>query len=48
MSRINGADVEALEIELHLAGLDLETSSTVVDQLEQVLAGGVDLLEIMP
>jgi len=39
-------DAELLEIELHLAGLDLGQVQDVVDQPQQVLAGAVDLLEV--
>ena len=39
--------VEALEVELHLAGLDLGEIEHGVDQLQQVLAGRVDLLEVV-
>src|SRR5919106_816305 len=40
-------DVEGLEVELHLAGLDLGQVEHGVDQLEQVLAGCIDLLEVV-
>jgi hypothetical protein len=40
-------DVEALEVQLHLAGLDLGEVEHGVDQLQQVLAGRVDLSEIV-
>ena len=39
-------DVEGLEEQLHLAGLDLRQVEDVVDQRQQVLAGRVDLLEV--
>ena len=39
-------DVERLEEEVHLAGLDLGEVEDVVDQAEQVLAGAADLLEV--
>ena len=45
-SRTSVGDVEGLEVELHLAGLDLREVEDVVDQPEQVLAGGVDLLQV--
>ena len=38
--------LEVLEVELHAPGLDLGQIEHAVDQLEEVLAGGVDLLEV--
>ena len=42
----DGPDLECLEIQPHLAGLDLGEVEDVVDEPEQVLAGGLDLLEV--
>ena len=39
-------DVERLEEQLHLAGLDLGEVEDVVDERQQVLAGRVDLLQV--
>ena len=39
-------DVERLQEEVHLAGLDLRQVEDVVDERQQVLARGVDLLEV--
>ncbi len=39
-------DVEGLEVELHLAGLDLGQVQDAVDQAEQVLAGRADLVQV--
>ena len=39
--------VEGLEVQLHLAGLDLGEIEDGVDQPQQVLAGRVDLLEVV-
>jgi hypothetical protein len=47
MSRTRAGHVEALEVELHLAGFDLREVEHGVDQLEEVLAGGIDLLEVV-
>ena len=47
MSLDQAGHVEALEVQLHLAGLDLGEVEDVVDELEQMLAGRVDLLEIV-
>ena len=38
-------DREELRIDLHLPGLDLREVEDVVDDAEQVLPGGVDVLE---
>ena len=40
------AHVEGLEVQLHLAGLDLRQVEDVVDEGEEVLARGVDLLQV--
>src|SRR6185369_12273542 len=39
-------DVECLEVQRHLAGLDLREVEDVVDQAEQMPAGGLDLLQV--
>ena len=39
-------DLEVLAVQFHLAGLDLRQVEDVVDQRQQVLAGGVNPLEI--
>ena len=39
-------DVESLEVQLHLAGLDLREIEDVVDEDQQVLAGSGDFLQI--
>ena len=38
--------LEGLQVEVHFAGLDFGEVEDVVDQGEQVAAGGVDLLQI--
>ena len=45
-SSIMPRDVEVLERQRHLAGFDLRQIEDAVDQLEQVLAGGLDPLQI--
>ena len=45
-SRTSGSDVEGLEVELHLPRLDLREVEHGVDELEEVLAGRVDPLEV--
>ena len=42
----HGGDVELLDEDVHLAGLDLRQVEDVVDQAEQVLAGAADLVEV--
>jgi hypothetical protein len=39
-------DVECLQVQLHLAGLDLGEVQHLVDEPQQVLAGRADLLEV--
>ncbi len=39
-------EVDVLEVQLHLAGLDLGDVEDVVDHRQQMLAGGADLLQV--
>ena len=41
-------EVDRLHVQVHLAGLDLREVQDVVDQLQKVLAAGVDLLDEAP
>ena len=41
-----GGEVDVLEIDVHLAGLDLRQVEDVVDHAEQMPAGRLDLFEI--
>ena len=42
----HGGDVEGLQEEVHLAGFDLRQVENVVDQRQQMLAGGLNFLQV--